>query len=162
MNQRFHSSSKQRTSQRGYTLIEVLIAAVVMSIGLLGMAALQTVTLTKNHGSYVRSQANNLGYEILDAMRANVDDVDNYAGKTSVDECDPDFERGTTNIASDDFDEWANNLACLLPGGSGGITVVDASGRKEVTVTITWDDSHYEDQGETTDDPPTFTLKTIL
>lgn len=55
----------------GFTLLEVLIAVVVLSIGLLGLAALQFSALRGNNQSYERSQAHTLAYEIADAMRAN-------------------------------------------------------------------------------------------
>ncbi|TVQ74653.1 MAG: type IV pilus modification protein PilV, partial [Oceanospirillales bacterium] len=57
--------------QNGVSLIEILIALVVLSIGLLGMAALQTRTLSLNHSAYQRTQAVNLSYDIVDRMRSN-------------------------------------------------------------------------------------------
>src|SRR3990167_4605539 len=58
-------------SQKGFSLIEVLVALLVLSIGLLGLAALQTTSLQFNTGSYFRTQATFLAYDILDRMRAN-------------------------------------------------------------------------------------------
>jgi len=59
----------RRTS--GFTLIEVLIAVLVLGIGLLGVAGLQSVALSMNQGSYVRTQATVLARDIADRMRAN-------------------------------------------------------------------------------------------
>ncbi|HLE93281.1 MAG TPA: type IV pilus modification protein PilV, partial [Sulfuricaulis sp.] len=56
---------------RGFSLIEVLVALLVLSIGLLGLAALQTTSLQYNTGSYFRTQATFLAYDIIDRMRAN-------------------------------------------------------------------------------------------
>lgn len=56
---------------RGFSLLEVLIALLVLSIGLLGLAALQTMGLKFNQQSYQRTQATLLSYEILDRIRAN-------------------------------------------------------------------------------------------
>ena len=58
---------------RGFTLVEVLVALVVLSIGLLGVAALQLTSLRSNHSSAMRSQATFLAYDIIDRMRANRD-----------------------------------------------------------------------------------------
>src|SRR3989304_2881609 len=58
-------------SQKGFSLIEVLVALLILSIGLLGLAALQTTSLQYNTGSYLRTQATFLAYDILDRMRAN-------------------------------------------------------------------------------------------
>ncbi len=56
--------------QEGATLIEVLIAIVVLSIGLLGLAGLQATSVQSNHSAYQRSQATLLGYDLADRMRA--------------------------------------------------------------------------------------------
>src|SRR5690606_37316619 len=64
---------RESTRGGGFTLIEVLIALVVMSVGLLGLASLQTNTLAFNRDAYLRSQATALAYDIIDRMRANRD-----------------------------------------------------------------------------------------
>ena len=58
-------------AQRGTTLIETLVALLVLSIGLLGVAALQITSLQNNRGAHMRSQASVLAYAIADRMRAN-------------------------------------------------------------------------------------------
>ena len=55
----------------GFTLLEVLVALVILSIGLLGLAGLQAASLRYNHSSYLRSQATLIAYDIVDRMRAN-------------------------------------------------------------------------------------------
>lgn len=60
-----------RTRHAGFTLLEVLIALLVLSIGLLGLAALQTVGLKFNHQSYQRTQAVFQAYDMIDRIRAN-------------------------------------------------------------------------------------------
>ncbi|WP_341645046.1 type IV pilus modification protein PilV [Thauera sp. SDU_THAU2] len=57
--------------QQGTTLIEALVAVVVLSIGLLGMAGLQANALKLNQTSMQRSQATILAYSILDQMRSD-------------------------------------------------------------------------------------------
>ena len=57
--------------QRGFTLLEVLIAVMLLAVGLLGLAGLQAVSLRNNHSAYLRSQATMLTYEIIDSMRTN-------------------------------------------------------------------------------------------
>src|ERR1700679_2772247 len=59
------------TDARGFTLVEVLVALVVLSIGLLGMAKLVMLSSHSNDSAYLRSQATALAYQILDDMRAN-------------------------------------------------------------------------------------------
>src|SRR4030065_2717121 len=60
-----------RHSMRGFTLLEVLVAIVVMSIGLLGLAGLMASSLKNSHSAYQRTQATWLAYDALDRMRAN-------------------------------------------------------------------------------------------
>ena len=60
-----------RRAQSGMTLVEVLVTAVIISVGLLGVAALQLTSLKSNQESYVRSQAAMLAADLLDRMRAN-------------------------------------------------------------------------------------------
>lgn len=56
---------------RGFSLIEVLIALLVLAVGLLGLAFLQAAGLRFNNDSYMRSQATLLAYDLVDRMRAN-------------------------------------------------------------------------------------------
>ena len=57
--------------QKGFTLIEVMIAVVVFSFGLLGVAGIMTVAVKNNHNGYMRSQAAILTATIVDMMRRN-------------------------------------------------------------------------------------------
>jgi len=68
--------SRQR--QKGFSLIEVLVSVVIMSVGILGVAGLQVLSLQQNRSSLFRSEALMLGSDMLDRMRANP--LVNYAG----------------------------------------------------------------------------------
>ena len=63
--------STSTTHAKGFTLLEVMVALVVLSVGLLGLAALQTATVRFNQNAYLRSQATNFAYDLADRMRAN-------------------------------------------------------------------------------------------
>ncbi len=60
-----------RKQQKGFSLIEVLVATVIMAIGILGIAGLQVISLQQNRSSLMRSEALQLGNDIIDRMRAN-------------------------------------------------------------------------------------------
>jgi type IV pilus assembly protein PilV len=60
-----------RRTTRGFTLLEVLIALLIFSLGLLGMAGLLTVSVKTNHSAYLRTQAFLLAQDMADRMRAN-------------------------------------------------------------------------------------------
>lgn len=112
------ASTRRCCYQKGTTLMEVLIALVVLSFGLLGQAGLQAATLKVNQGSMLRSHATTLAYDILDRMRANRNPAipggyDNGAmGSTAV---------GGGAIATQDVQQWQARLAAMLPGGAGMI-----------------------------------------
>jgi type IV pilus modification protein PilV len=55
----------------GFTLLEVLVAVLVLAIGLLGLARLQMTVMKSNQSAYLRSQASLLAYDISERMRAN-------------------------------------------------------------------------------------------
>jgi len=134
-------ASPLRHRASGFTLVEALVALVVLSIGLLGVAALQFTSLKANHGSATRTQAVYLAYDIIDRMRANpsavtTHDYDLAFGATPT---------GTT-IAKTDLIAWRQSIAQMLPTGSlvpTGSVNLDATANT-VTVSIKWDDTHAD------------------
>ena len=72
--------------QAGFTIIEMLIAVLVISIGLLGMAGLQTTGIQQSHNSYLKTQASMLAYDMADRMRSNLQGV-NAGNYDAVDSC---------------------------------------------------------------------------
>jgi type IV pilus assembly protein PilV len=126
------------TNSNGFTLLEVLIAVLILSIGLLGIAGLQAKGLQFNHSAYLRTQATFLAYDIADRMRANMVGVTagNYnAGAANADaQC---ITAGsalcsTSDMAGHDLSEWNAALASALPGGN-GIVCIDAYVNTEVS-----------------------------
>lgn len=57
--------------EQGFTLLEMMVALVIVSVGLLGVATLQTRGQQFNHISYVRTQATFLAYDLLERIRIN-------------------------------------------------------------------------------------------
>ncbi len=121
--------------QRGMTLIETLVALVVLSIGLLGVAAMQMASLRNNHAAHTRSQATALAYDIADRMRANRDAAINGDYDIGIGAALP----ATTAIADVDLVAWKTALAAALPGGDGAVGPGAAANL--VRITIRWDDS---------------------
>lgn len=64
----------------GFSMIEVLIALVVLALGLLGFALLQTLNLRYTQSANYRTEAANLAYDLLDQMRANRLSAADYTG----------------------------------------------------------------------------------
>lgn len=120
------------TRQQGFTLLEVLVSMLIVSIGLLGLAGLTTTSLQNNQSAYQRSQATWLAYDMLDRMRANRA----VAVTGSYDTAFSTVPSGSTTAAQD-LTQWKNTLAAAMPGGQGSIGRANGL----VTVTIRWDDS---------------------
>lgn len=116
-----------RNRQRGTSLLEVLISLIILSLGLLGYAGLQSVTIKNNHNAFLRAQATSLAYNVLDRMRANRANVSGYV-----------MSYGGTPSASDAV-AWKSELAATLPDGQAKIERTAATGK--VVVTIKWFDS---------------------
>ena len=106
-------------AQRGATLVEVLVALLVLSIGLLGVAALQVNALQTNQGAHVRSQASVLAYDIADRMRANRAVA--LAGGYNVLYADTPAGGALNQL---DLQNWKAALTNTLPTGQGEITLV--------------------------------------
>ncbi len=70
------------TRSQGFTLVEILIAVVIFSIGLLGIAGLQVAGMRFTHGSQLRTIAVGQVESMADLMRANLFAVQN--GKYNV------------------------------------------------------------------------------
>jgi len=124
----------------GFTLIEVLVALVIISIGLLGLAAMQSRGLQDNKSAILRSVAVQSAADILDRMRANRSAALN--GSYDID-LDDDAPTVTTSIAKIDLYQWKTGLDLALPSGRGSVSV---SGNI-VTVEVRW-----REPGWTTDD----------
>ena len=129
--------------QRGFTLLEVLIAIVVLSIGLLGLAGLQAAGLRGNNSAYMQTAATQQAYDIADRMRANPAGI--YVGTagaatatclTTGIGCTP------AALAAHDISEWNAANTALLPSGQGTITAGGGVGAAARTlITVRWDDA---------------------
>lgn len=144
---RFANHHHRPGRQRGFTMTEVLVTVLILAIGLLGLAGLQSASLRSNHSAMLRSQATVLAYDIVDRMRANRDaaldgDYDIDLGDTPT---------GSSMVAGD-LIAWKGNLDAMLPAGDGAVER-DGTG---FTITVQWDDSRGEE------DPKVFTLRTDL
>jgi type IV pilus assembly protein PilV len=136
----------------GFTLIEVLIAMLVLAVGLLGLAGFQVFSLRNNQSAYNRSQATQLAYDMADKIRANPAEANNLASSTyaltsaAILQTSCNSSPGCTPalMAQNDRALWNTNIISALGSfGAGSITVDPAT--KVFTITINWDDDRDSD-----------------
>jgi type IV pilus assembly protein PilV len=135
-----------RRNNRGFTLLEILVALLVLSIGLLGLAGLQTFSLRNNHSALLRSQAVVLAYDALDRMRSNRDQAmlgtggyrtgfGDHAADYSASDCSSNCT--SSALATYDLAAWKADVE-RLPGGQAQISI-DANNK--ATVQVRWSDN---------------------
>ena len=146
----------------GFTLIEVLIAMLVIVVGLLGVATMQIASFQANQGAYARSQAVYLAQDILDRIRSNpkgfrdtsiYDAID--TSKDSDIPADPNCVTSTTGctplqMAQQDVREWSANFSNvngvdnyrpMLPNGRAQLQRLGSA--NDFTATISWDEKDW-------------------
>jgi len=130
---------------RGFSLIEVLIAVLILSFGLLGLAGLQTNSVQQNQSAADSSQATFLAADALDRMRANRGNALAYA--ITIQQNPQGTVPGATTRAQDDLIAWKRNIDNSLTGArdnpdlGGSITVTRNPGTDDsfaVVVTLRW------------------------
>lgn len=129
----------------GFSLIEVMIAILVLAIGLLGFALLQTMSVRFSQSANDRTQATNLAYDMLDQMRSNRLAATRYGGAYvgTTTGCAP----AAAITPAGYKDVWQCRLGSALGGNATG-NVVYANG--VATVTITWGDQRWDEANPNT------------
>ncbi len=131
---RYKRSMGRRQRQRGFYLIEALVAALILAIGLLSVAMLQIIGLRNTDSAAFYSQATTLATEVMDRMRINRSSA--LAGSY-------DIAIGTaasgSSIEDTDLIGWKADIAARLPSGDGGVDCTTTAGL--CVVTVQWDDS---------------------
>jgi type IV pilus assembly protein PilV len=115
--------------QSGVSLIEVLVAVVVLSIGLLGLAGLQASGIRVGQSSILRSQAAQLAYDMVERIRVNQAAAASYEIALAA------TAPSGTSTAALDLQDWRRRLQSL-PGGTGSVAVAGTA----VTIVVQWDD----------------------
>lgn len=137
--------------QRGVGLIEVLVAVLILSLGMLGMAGLQTRALKANQSSHARTQAVMLSYYMLDAMRADrataLSSAFPYNTPSAGPICDATTLTGTT-LVDNSRKDWIESLKTNLGDADSTCGAILCQANGECTLQITWDDSRAGGLGD--------------
>ena len=128
----------------GFTLIEVLIALLILAIGVLGIAALQFKGLRYSHDANLRSQINFLAWDIADRMRLNRANAADYAMAPHT--ADPSDDHGCNPLATgaaEDLNCWLAHIEGVLPAGSEA--TIDGPNGSLYTVRLKWTDRENDE-----------------
>jgi len=129
---------------RGFTLVEAMVALIVLSVGLLGIAALYVETLRANRTSLHRTEAVNMATDIADRMRSNRDPA---LAATGFYDCGGTCDlavlpAGANAVATADLTDWLTRIETQLPGGTADVTFTagTATTPAAYVVQIGWDE----------------------
>lgn len=147
-------------TSRGFTLLEVLVALTILSIGLLGIAGLLMTSLKNNQSAAYRSQAAWLAYDIVDRMRANRGIALPASGASPYTYTISTAAVAGSGVAHDDLTAWKTAVTGAMTGGGGSVSVVPSTG--VATVTVQWDDTRSGVAATGISATQTFTMSTRI
>jgi len=159
-------SAQIQSRNGGFTLIEVLVAALVLAIGILGLATTMLLGLKSDQSAYFRSQASAIAYDMADRIRLNRTAADagtyNNVDTNGTIPGDPSCTSSSGGCSSAqqavmDAREWMGNFVKVdnaitnfspkLPNGRG---VVSRDGSGRYVITVTWSEADTRNRANTT------------
>ena len=144
----------------GFSLIEILVTMVVLSIGLLGIAGLQTLSIKRSQSAVFHTIAASQASDIAERMRANptqfnayIDQLGSFTSAVSALSCLS--ACSTSEVVSFDANAWVAGNSALLPNGKGvvcrddtpddgGLEEPACDGGGRVAIKIFWEDARSE------------------
>jgi type IV pilus assembly protein PilV len=161
--------------QCGFTLLEVMIALVIFSIGLLGLAGLQAGGLRSNTQAQLRTIATIQAYDMAERIRANprgvedgdynaFDDTTPTAGNCITLNKDDPPVCTAQEMATYDYYEWELTNQNVLPSGHGTVSSASVGGgaTRLFTITVMWDEERTGVTGTGCSGDPTVDLKCYI
>lgn len=165
-------AARSRSHQGGATLIEVLVAVLLLSFGIVGLAGLQFTGTKFNHSAYLRSQGTSLAYDLADRVRSNIDACQSGAACAYATPLAAAFDGNAAQscgqplalaadanaMAAADVNQWKNCLENTLPGGQGLAVLLPANtpfvdqclvnhpgtNRELLVVEVNWNDGRLQ------------------
>ena len=130
----------QRGKHKGFTLVEVLVALVVVSVGMLGIAGLYVHGMQAGRTAMFSHQAVTLAGDVADRIRANPRAGAAYAVPIGADngcvagvvDCD------VAEMAANDVFVWSQQAINSLPNGSVEVLFNAGTNPPEYTINISW------------------------
>lgn len=115
----------------GFSLIEILVSMIVISVSFLGAISLQMTALKESQVSFYRNYATTISQSVIEQIRAQPNDASNF---TITSAALASLPASSTSPTID----FKNSVVTLLPNGTGSITV--SSANKTVVVNLSWNE----------------------
>ena len=139
------TSNVTTRAERGFSLIEVLIALIIMSVGMLGIASLYVQSMQAGRTSLFRHNAITLAGDVADRMRANPTAGDAYTGTGADNNCiDGGVNCNDVQMAAQDIFGWDQQAVDTLPNGDVTITFDNTVDPPVYTIAITWNEPEQQ------------------
>ena len=156
-----HSSRQPSKFQRGISLIESLVAMVVVALGILGILGVQMRTLTDTSTTVRRAQAIRLIEDLGERMKTNPNALGNLSAYVSAFSAEPTVGNcaagcDSAQLAAYDLAVWKRAIKASLPLGQASVFVPPAESslaagqRRQLGVVVAWRENEAE--GRKTDD----------
>lgn len=152
----------------GFSLLEVLIAVLVFSLGLLGVAGMMVLSVRTNHSAYLRTQASFLAESMADRMRSSVGRTLNYngdygsgathsGGDCRSAACVPDDivarDQMVWNLQLRSLPNSTANISCVGTQLGSGVQIGAAPFNGLCTMTINWTEADLDRPEEASSSP---------
>jgi len=136
--------SPRTARQQGFTLIEAMVSLVVLSVGMIGIAALYAQGLGAGRTAQYRTQAVNLAADMADRIRVNRLGLGAYAGGAANNNCDPlgggGVDCAPAQMAAHDLFLWNQQVQQILPNGQWQIQFNPGTLPPSYTIQVAWDE----------------------
>jgi type IV pilus assembly protein PilV len=129
---------RMQNKEQGFGLVEALVALVVISVGMIGIAALYGQGLSASRTAFYRTQAVYLASDLADRIRGNRRGGMNYTGVGADNDCDEGVDCTPAEMAQHDVDAWRAQVAAVLPGPGVGTVVPTGTTPPTYTITVQW------------------------
>ncbi|WP_422847349.1 type IV pilus modification protein PilV [Acidovorax sp. M14] len=143
-------------NQTGFSLIEALVAIVVMTLGILGILGVQMRTLTDTQAGVRRGQAIRLIEDIGERLVNSPDALNNLASyqvaltdplPTNTSDCCTAAACNTADLAACDLRQWRLRVDSTLPGAKTAVFIPQGASR-QLGVLIGWNETRYNQNGQ--------------
>jgi type IV pilus assembly protein PilV len=139
----------------GFSLVEMMVGLLVLSVGMLGVASLFATSLSSGSSAIARMQAVSLANDLADRIRSNPTAGVAYQGAAANHNCVGGnigaVSCSPQDMAANDLFVWNQQIADAWPGGSGvgQVTVVQVAGTalNTYTIQVSWKESGVNQSG---------------